>query len=403
MAQATAVVIGGGPSGLMAAEAMVAQGLSVSIYDRMPSFGRKFLMAGRGGLNLTHIEPLEPFLTRYAQGSEQLTPLIQAFPPQDVRDWAAMLGEPTFVGTSGRVFPKSFKASPLLRAWLRRLSGAGVTFHPNQRFLGWQGGALKFAGSEGEHVVTADVVVLAMGGGSWARLGSDASFVDILRAQGLSVAPLQPSNCGFNVAWSPYFIERFAGAPLKTIALHFGDHHVRGEGNVTSYGLEGGAIYALSSPLRDAIAAHHEAVLNIDLRPDLSVEQIVERLARPRGKQSQATFLRKVVGIEPVAIALLREAGPLPDTSLGLAQRIKSCPITLVSARPMERAISTAGGLSFSDVDANLMITQMPGVFVAGEMLDWDAPTGGYLLQAALATGRAAGLAAAQFVSVGTL
>ncbi|MDB5593340.1 MAG: aminoacetone oxidase family FAD-binding enzyme [Hyphomicrobiales bacterium] len=401
---ATAIVIGAGPAGLMAAEQLAASGCRVTVFDRMPSVGRKFLMAGRGGLNLTHSEDKDAFLARYAEAAPGLAPVLEAFPPSALRDWAAELGEPTFVGSSGRVFPRGFKASPLLRAWLRRLARAGVTVRPRHQLAGFGPDGLPIIqDAMGQPVpVEADVVVLALGGASWPRLGSTGHWVDMLAARGVSVRPLVASNCGFETAWSEMFSSRFAGTPLKPLALSFGGREVRGEAMVTAQGLEGGAIYALSAVLRDAIAAQGEAVLNIDLRPDLDVSALVQRLSRPRAGQSSATFLRKAAGLQPVAVALLREVSrELPAEAEPLARLIKAVPVRLTGPRPIERAISSAGGVRFSDCDAGLMLTKLPGVFVCGEMLDWEAPTGGYLLQACFATGFVAGRAAAQYVRRG--
>ncbi len=388
-------IIGSGPAGLMAAEAAASAGARVVIYDRMPSPARKFLLAGRGGLNLTHNEPQPAFLTRY--GEAQLAPFIAAFPPDALRAWAADLGQECFVGTSGRVFPKSFKASPLLRAWLRKLGELGVELRLRHEFQGWDArGRLRFSTPEGERLVEARACVLALGGASWPRLGSDGGWVDLLAVQGLSVAPLRPSNCGFEIAWSPV-LKSFGGFPLGPVTLTGGGHSLRGECVITEHGIEGGAIYAISAGLRDAIARDGGADLTIDLRPDVSHETLAARLARPRGGQSMANVLRKSGGLPPVAAALVRELGPLPADPAELAARIKALTLRLTGVRPIARAISTAGGLRFEDVTDELMVRRRPGLFVAGEMLDWEAPTGGYLLQACFATGRAAGAAAARF------
>lgn len=401
-----AIVIGAGPAGLMAAEQLAAAGCRVTVYDRMPSVGRKFLLAGRGGLNLTHSEDPDAFLARYAEAAPALASMVRAFPPSALRDWAAELGEPTFVGSSGRVFPKSFKATPLLRAWLRRLGRAGVVMHTRHQIAGFGAdGRPIIHDATGQPVqVEADVVVLALGGASWPRLGSTGHWVDMLAARGISVRPLVASNCGFESAWSDMFSARFAGTPLKPVALSFGGREVRGEAMVTAQGLEGGAIYALSAVLRDAIAAEGEAVLNIDLRPDLDVDGLAQRLSRPRAGQSAATFLRKAAGLQPVAVALLREVSrELPADAEALARLIKAVPVRLTAPRPIERAISSAGGVRFSECDGGLMLSRLPGVFVCGEMLDWEAPTGGYLLQACFATGFVAGRAAAAYAQNVTL
>ncbi len=390
-------IIGSGPAGLMAAEAAATAGARVTIYERMPSPARKFLLAGRGGLNLTHSEPLAGFLTRYSEAQAHLAPLIESFSPDALRAWAEELGQECFVGSSGRVFPKSFKASPLLRAWLRRLEALGVELRLRHVFRGWDAqGRLRFETPEGESLVEANACVLALGGASWPRLGSDGGWVDLLRAEGLSVAPLRPSNCGFEVNWSPV-LKSFAGFPLGPVTLTGAGRSLRGECVITDYGIEGGAIYTLSAGLRDAIERDGAAELVIDLRPDVSHETLAARLGRPRGGQSMSSVLRKSGGLPPVAAALAREPGPLPADPAALAERIKALPLRLTGVRPIARAISSAGGLRFDDVTAELMARARPGLFVAGEMLDWEAPTGGYLLQACFASGRMAGQAAAEF------
>lgn len=381
-------VIGGGPAGLIAAERLSAAGLAVTVHERMATMGRKLLMAGRGGLNLTHAEPFDRFVGRYGAAAEWLRPLLEAFPPQALRDWAAGLGQETFVGSSGRVFPEALKASPLLRAWLGRLREQGVGFRTRSEWLGWDdAGALRFADAGAE---SPDATILALGGASWPRLGATGGWVPILAARGVAISPLRPANCGFSAAWSEPFRRRFAGQPLKGVALAFAGRLSRGEAVVTGYGLEGGAVYALAAVLRDAIAAEGRAVLTIDLRPDLAVEDLAGRLARPRRGGSLANVLRKAAGLGPVAANLLREAGDVPAEPMALARRIKALPLTLHAPQPLERAISTAGGVALSAVDGDLMLRALPGVFVAGEMLDWEAPTGGYLLQACFATGVAA-------------
>ena len=400
-----AAVVGAGPAGLMAAQTLAEGGAAVTVYDRMPSVARKFLLAGRGGLNLTHSEPLERFLGRYGTAQPHLRAAIEAFPPSALRAWAEALGQSTFVGSSGRVFPQSMKASPLLRAWLGRLDALGVTFAPRRRWIGWDTtGRLLFSSPQGDSSVDADVTVLALGGASWPRLGSDGAWTGVLTHAGVGVAPLLPANCGFSVGWSKHFADRFEGQPLKRIALSFGDMTMRGEAIVTRQGLEGGAVYALSAPLRAAIAADGVASLAIDLRPDLTADDLVRRLSAPRGKQSFSTFLRKAAGLSPVAIGLLHESrdGPTSPMRLSpqeLAARAKSFAIRLNGVAPLARAISTAGGVMFDATDGNFMLRERPGVFVAGEMLDWEAPTGGYLLQACFATGRAAGQAALAYSS----
>jgi uncharacterized flavoprotein (TIGR03862 family) len=390
-------VIGGGPAGLMAAEVLAQGGAAVTVYERMPSVGRKFLLAGRGGLNLTHSEDLDRLLARYGVAEARLRRAIEAFPPAALRAWAEELGQPTFVGSSGRVFPAAMKASPLLRAWLKRLDAAGVAFKLRHHWQGWDdAGHLVFDASERRVTVQADATVLALGGASWPRLGSDGDWEVPLAESGVAVARLRPSNCGFVAGWSELFRSRFEGQPLKRIELIFGAHRVRGEAVITQTGLEGGGIYALSAPLREAIAASGEAMLSIDLRPDIATADLEKRLQAPRGKQSLSTFLRKAANLSPVAIGLLQEVTissveRLSDKSAAvLAALIKAVPVRLIGLAPIARAISTAGGVAFDEVDDSFMLRRRPGVFVAGEMLDWEAPTGGYLLQACFATGAAA-------------
>ncbi len=385
-------VIGGGPAGLMAAETLARGGAGVTVYDRMPSAGRKFLLAGRGGLNLTHSEPLEPFLARYGEARAWLEPLIAAFPPSALAAWAEGLGQETFVGTSGRVFPRAMKASPLLRAWLRRLGELGVEVRTRHDWTGWaKGDALSFRTPEGKASDTPDAAILALGGASWPRLGSDGGWVAALEKAGAPVAPLRAANAGFDVAWSDIFRERFAGQPIKAAAFTFGRMRVPGEAMVTRHGLEGGAVYALSAPLREAIAAEGSAKLWIDLRPNLREADVAARIAATPGSQSLANRLRKA-GLSPLEINLLREAAgkDLPADPAAVAKLAKGVALTLTGMRPIERAISTAGGLAHEGLDERLMLKARPGVFAAGEMLDWEAPTGGYLLQACFATGVAA-------------
>jgi uncharacterized flavoprotein (TIGR03862 family) len=391
-------VVGAGPAGLMAAEALAEGGIDVTVYDAMPSVARKFLMAGRGGLNLTHSEELTTFLSRYREAQPFLDEAIRAFPPQRLREWCEALGEKTFVGSSGRVFPESFKASPLLRAWLRRLDARGVRLALRHRWIGWDGqGLLRFDTPKGQRAITADAAVLALGGASWPRLGSDGAWTNILAAKGVAITPLRPANCGFTVVWSDIFRDRFEGQPLKSIALSFGDRIVRGEAIITREGIEGGAVYALSAELRDAIASSGEATLQIALRPDLSMHDLVTRLSAPRGKQSFSNMLRKALQLSPVAIGLLQEAAIVSGRQLAslpaddLAALVNAVPIRLTGTSGLARAISTAGGIALDELDADFMIRRLPGVFAAGEMLDWEAPTGGYLLQATFATGVAAG------------
>jgi hypothetical protein len=389
-------VIGAGPAGLMAAETLAGSGCAVTLFERMPSPGRKLLMAGRGGLNLTHEGTLEAFLDRYGAARPALEAAIRAFPPEALREWCAALGVETFVGSSGRVFPEGLKATPLLRAWLRRLSGQGVELCARTAWQGWDAqGALRFAGPEGTFDLRPAATVLALGGASWPRLGADGQWPALL--DGVAVAPWQPANCGFRIAWSEVLRTRFAGTPLKRIALGFRGRWVRGEAVITEAGIEGGAVYALAAPLREAINAGEEAVAILDLRPDLDRAVLATRLAGPRGGASLSTFLRKRAGLSPVAIGLVQEA--LHGGANGdLAGLIKALPLRLLAPAPLERAISSAGGLELGELDAGFMLRARPGVFAAGEMLDWEAPTGGYLLTACLATGRAAALGAARWL-----
>ncbi|MDH2354292.1 TIGR03862 family flavoprotein [Bradyrhizobium sp. SSUT18] len=391
-------VIGAGPAGLMAAEVLAQGGARVTVYDAMPSAGRKLLMAGRGGLNLTHSEPLPQFMARYREAAPRLQAAIEAFPPDRLRAWSEALGEPTFVGSSGRVFPKAFKASPLLRAWLRRLDAAGVRFAFRQRWIGWDGeGRLLFRTMGGQRAIEAKATVLALGGASWPRLGSDGGWVDIFAAKGIAVSKLRPANSGFTVAWSDVFRDRFEGQPLKGVALTIGAHTVRGEAMITRSGIEGGAIYALSSELREAVLGLGQVTLTIALRPDLDAAALTTRLSGTRGKQSLANFLRKAAQVSPVGIGLMQEAAiasgrPLASFSpADLARLINGIPVQLTGVAPIDRAISTAGGVTFEELDEHFMLRRLPGTFAAGEMLDWEAPTGGYLLQASFATGGAAG------------
>jgi uncharacterized flavoprotein (TIGR03862 family) len=399
-----AVVIGAGPSGLMAAETLAEAGHRVVVYDRMPRVGRKLLLAGRGGLNLTHSEAIDRFMARYREAAPRLAEAITAFPPEKLRAWCEGLGQETFVGSSGRVFPRAMKTSPLLRAWLTRLASLGVEIKTNHRWIGWDGSRLSFDTPEGNVLVEPLCTVLALGGASWPRLGSDGTWAPVLREAGITVVPLAPTNCGVRVAWSEIFRARYPGAPLKRIALSLGNETSRGEAMITADGLEGGAVYALSAPIRDALHQHGAATLTLDLRPDVSVDEIVAKLAKPRAKQSLATYLRKALSLDPVAIGLLQEHAHAAGTPLAaltpdaLARAVKALPITATGLAPIDRAISTAGGVTFDDVDDAFMLRARPGTFVAGEMLDWEATTGGYLLQACFATGRAAAKGALEFM-----
>ena len=408
--QTEVAIIGAGPAGLMAAEVLARGGAGVTVYDAMPSAGRKFLMAGRGGLNLTHSEALPEFLTRYGEAQPRLATAIEAFPPARLRAWSEALGQPTFIGSSGRVFPTAFKASPLLRAWLRRLDAMGVQLALRHRWTGWNDhGQLLFQTPDGKRAVNARTTVLALGGASWPRLGSNGAWVETLAARGVAISPLRPANCGFAVAWSEILRDRFEGHPLKGIALSFGSHAVRGEAIITRTGIEGGAIYALSAHLRESIGSSGQAILHVALRPDLGMQDLMAQLSRPRGRQSLSNFLRKAAHLSPAAIGLLQEAAiasgvPLSSlSSVSLAGLINDVPVELKGVAPIARAISTAGGISFDEVDADFMIRRLPGVFTAGEMLDWEAPTGGYLLQASFATGAAAGRGALKWLDEGQI
>jgi uncharacterized flavoprotein (TIGR03862 family) len=398
-------IIGAGPAGLMAAEVLAQGGIEVTVYDAMPSVGRKFLMAGRGGLNLTHSEPLPQFLARYREAMPYLKAAIEAFPPDRLRAWCEELGQPTFVGSSGRIFPKPLKASPLLRAWLRRLDASGVKFSLRHRWTGWDNeGRLRFQTPDGQSAIAASATVLALGGASWPRLGSDGGWVETLHAKGVSVSPLKPANCGFIVNWSDIFRDRFEGEPLKGIALSVGERSVRGEAVITRGGIEGGAVYALSAELREAIIASGHATLHVALRPDIGTSDLIARLSAPRGKQTFTNWLRKAAQLSPVGIGLLQEVTVTSGTPLAslsaekIAELINAVPLHLTGTSSIARAISSAGGIAFDELDSDFMLPSLPGVFAAGEMLDWEAPTGGYLLQACFATGAAAGKGAAKWL-----
>ncbi len=404
---ATVVVVGGGPAGLMAAEAAVAAGANVELYDAMPSVGRKFLLAGKGGLNLTHSEPMESFLSRYGARRAFIESAITSFSPAAVRTWACNLGVETFVGTSGRVFPTDMKAAPLLRAWLHRLRQAGVRFFVRHRWCGWdEQGSLRFETPQGIRVVHAQAVVLALGGGSWPSLGSDAAWVPILTMRNIPIAPLQPANCGFDLRWTDHFRKRFTGQPVKTVAITL----TTPEGSttrqvgafvITETGVEGGIIYAVSRSIREMITSQGQALVHLDLTPDRTVERLRHDLSQSKGKRTIVTHLKRRAGLAGVKAGLLYEtlSKDVLMNPARLASAIKSLPLTIVAPRPLEEVISTAGGVSFDALDTRLMVRSLPGVFCAGEMLDWEAPTGGYLLTACLATGRCAGHGAGDWIN----
>jgi len=379
-------IIGAGPSALMAAEVLANAGHTVDVYDRMASPARKLLIAGRGGLNLTHSEPLLQFLTRYGAAADWLAPAIHAFPPEALRQWCEGVGEETFVGSSGRVFPRKMKAVTLLRAWLKRLDALGVRYHPRHQWLGWDGDTLRFATPGGEISVRADATLLALGGASWPRLGSDGSWVSILEAQGIAVTKLQPANCGFTTDWSDYFRERFAGAPLKPVAVTHAGITRQGEAMITTQGIEGGVIYALSAAIREAISHDGQTTITLDSRPGMDVGLLRSKLAS-RGSKSLSSLLRSA-NFSPLAVALLRET--MPGEVSDLAAALKALPLTLTGTSGMTGAISTAGGIAREALNEAYMLKAKPGMFAAGEMLDWEAPTGGYLLQACFSTGFAA-------------
>lgn len=401
-----AVVIGGGPAGLMAAEALAGRGVAVDVYDAMPSVGRKFLMAGKGGMNITHAEPAPAFLARYGQRADRIAPLLAEFDGPALRAWVHGLGIDTFVGSSGRVFPTEMKAAPLLRTWLHRLRESGVRVHTRHRWLGWDdAGQLRFASPAGESTVSAPAVVLALGGGSWARLGSDAAWVPWLAEHDVTITPLRPANCGFDVDWSDVFRERYAGQPVKSVAMAVTAPdgtplHRQGEFVISATGIEGSLVYALSAPIRDLIERDGSAEIRLDLAPGMSAARVADEIARPRGSRSVSSHLQSKLGITGVKAGLLYEGVSKADMHdpVALAAAIKALPLRLVRARPIDEVISTAGGVAFEAMNDHLMLNAMPGVFCAGEMLDWEAPTGGYLLTACFASGRMAGLGAANYL-----
>ena len=401
-------VIGAGPAGLMAAEVLSAAGWRVDVYDAMPSVGRKFLMAGKGGMNLTHSEPAEPFVARYGKRADAVGQWLRRFSADDVRSWAHRLGIDTFVGTSGRVFPVDMKAAPLLRAWLSRLRAAGVRLHVRHRWLGWDArtsaGAddLRFATPGGVRQVRAKAVVLTLGGASWPQLGSDAAWVPWLRGHGVDVAPLMPANAGFETDWTSYMRERFAGHPVKSVTMTSPDGTTRkGEFVISTHGIEGSLVYALCAPIRDAILANGSTQVYLDLLPDWQPARVTEEMTRPRGSRSLASHLQSRLGIAGVKAALLRECLPREtfNDPAALAAGIKRLPLTLLRTRPMAEVISSAGGVALEALDARLMVKGLPGVFCAGEILDWEAPTGGYLLTACFASACVAGEGAAAYLA----
>ncbi|MTH99817.1 TIGR03862 family flavoprotein [Roseibium sp. RKSG952] len=386
------LIIGAGPAGLFAADRLSEIGHTVLVIDRMPSPARKFLMAGRGGLNLTHSEGLDAFLPRYREAEAFLAPLIEAFPPESLRTWCDALGADTFAGTSGRVFPKAMKASPLLRAWLKRLETRGVEFRTRTTWLGFpKPGIAQLEAADGAvEAIQSRSTLLATGGASWAKLGSNGRWAEALTGLGVAVHPLKPANCGFQIGWTPFVSEKFAGTPLKRIGLTVGSRTVKGEAVLSGKGLEGGVIYALSAEIRNMIETEGHCDLKIDLLPDLNPDQVAQRLSKQRGKQSVTTFLRKALKLSPAEIALARETSVLASEPSALARQLKSVKLRTNSPYPIDRAISSAGGIALSELDDRMMLKRHPGVFAAGEMLDWEAPTGGYLLQACFATGYAA-------------
>jgi uncharacterized flavoprotein (TIGR03862 family) len=399
-------VIGAGPAGLMAAEVLAAGGMQVDVYDAMPSAGRKFLLAGKGGMNITHSEPYDRFVGRYNERSREVAQWLDAFKPEQVREWIHGLGVDTFIGTSGRVFPTDMKAAPLLRAWLHRLRESGVRLHMRHRWQGWKDGALVFSTPEGVVQADAQATVLAMGGASWPRLGSDGAWTQLLAERGVEVAPLVPANCGFDADWSAFFAERFAGEPLTTVGVTFVNaggvkEWRKGQFVVTSTGVEGSLVYAISAPVRDQIARDGSATIWLDLAPDHDADRVLAEVTRPRGSRSMSSHLQSRLGIKGVKAGLLRECLGADDYAdpARLATAIKALPLVLRRPRPIAEAISSAGGIRLEAIDENMMLRALPCVFVAGEMLDWEAPTGGYLLTACFASGRAAGSGALSWLT----
>lgn len=403
LTQHSIVIIGGGPAGLMAAEVLSQAGVKVDLYDGMPSVGRKFLLAGVGGMNITHSEPYPAFLSRYAERCAEIAPLLRSFGAQALCEWIHGLGIETFVGSSGRVFPADMKAAPLLRAWLKRLREAGVTIHTRHRWMGWDAtGNLRIAHPAGELALKPDAVLLALGGASWSRLGSDGAWWPLLAERGVDLKTLQAANCGFEVSgWSELLRSKFAGAPLKNIGIGLHGQTPRlGECVITEHGVEGSLIYALSAQIREAINQQGSSTIFIDLLPGKTLAAIQKALEKPRGSRSMSKHLHSQLSIDGVKAALLRELAPRAafDDPAQLSQALKALPLTLIKARPLDEAISTAGGVRFEALDHSLMLKQLPGVFCAGEMLDWEAPTGGYLLTACFASGKAAGLGMLQWL-----
>ena len=389
------MIIGGGPAGLMAAEVLLKSGLQVSLYEAKSSPGRKFLVAGKGGLNLTHSEPYEDILSRYGERSPQIKPILDAFGPNEIRQWAHGLGSETYIGSSGRVFPKEMNAAPLLKAWLEKLEASGLQIYPRHKWMGWEkNGSLLFETPDGDIKLQANAVILALGGGSRPELGSDGRWIPYLEEHQVEIAPLKPANCGFDVQWTPHFRDKFQGKPVKTVAITFKGQRKVGEFIITENGVEGSLIYAISAQVRDEIEGSGQAILELDLTPDWTEAKVTEKLSRPRGSHSFSKYLKRTLNISGVKSGLLWEFVDKDTFSdpARLASAIKSLPIPLISPRPLEEAISSAGGVTFESVDEHLMLRNLPGVFCAGEMLDWEAPTGGYLLTACFASGYSAGL-----------